>query len=74
MTLRITYHLAGKRGRWKVWRQEQTEPVLHIRTKEEAVARARALAKRDGAQLLIYTQRGTVKSHHDYGRRSGNKE
>jgi hypothetical protein len=60
MSQRPIYHLAGKRGLWNLWQEGVTEPVLQTRTKQEAIAKARALAKRHLARLLIHSERGGV--------------
>lgn len=62
MTSRLTYHLAGVRGWWSVWQEHQTMPVFQARNKLEAVSRARALAKQNGARLVIHSETGEIKA------------
>ncbi len=69
MSVYITYYVAGIRGSWNVWKEGQTQPVAHLSSKPAAVAHARALAKRNGARLLIHTLSGTITNDHNYRRR-----
>jgi hypothetical protein len=64
----MTYHLAGKRGMWTLWREGQTQPVFQARTKPEALAQARALARKHLARLLIHTEKGTLSQERSFRR------
>lgn len=57
---RMTYHLAGRRGMWTLWREGETQPVFQARTKPAALAHARALARKHLARLLIHTEKGML--------------
>lgn len=65
----MTYHLAGKRGMWTLWREGETQPVFQARTKQEAVAQARALARKHLARLLIHTEKGTLSRERSFRQR-----
>jgi hypothetical protein len=68
MTNRTTYHSAGKRGRWNVWQEGETQPVIQTRTKREAILKARALAQQRLARLLIHSESGTVSTYQTFER------
>lgn len=63
----MTYHLAGRRGMWTLWREGETQPVFQARTKPEAVIRAKALARKHLARLLIHTEKGTLSRERRFG-------
>ena len=67
MSLRVTYHLAGKRGMWTLWQEGKTEPVFQARSKPEALLKARALAKQHLARLLIHSEEGRLRSDQTFG-------
>jgi hypothetical protein len=56
MSRRPIYHLAGRRGSWTLWQEGETQPVFQARSKPEALLKARELAKRHLARLLVHSR------------------
>ena len=67
----VTYHLAGMRGWWSLWQENETQPIFQTGRKLEAVARARALARENGARLIIHSQSGAIKTDRTFPHTAG---
>ncbi|HVL36866.1 MAG TPA: DUF2188 domain-containing protein, partial [Burkholderiales bacterium] len=66
----IRYVVAGKRGRWIIWKEGSSTPVAHARTKDDAVLAARRLAQRDAGELAVYLESGILRHEHRCRRKS----
>ena len=55
-------------GRWAVQKNGTKRAAKLFDTKTPAVARARAQAKREGAELIVKSQAGKIQSRDSHGR------
>lgn len=57
-----------KNGGWRVHKPEDQKDLLHLKTKEEAFARAVEIAKNHNAVLAVQKKNGTISSRKAYAR------
>jgi len=55
------------RGRWSVRKAGAARARVVFKTRYDAVAFARKLARKDGSELYVHAQDGTVKQKDTYG-------
>lgn len=64
-----SYHVISKiGGGWSVHRQGADRASGTFGSKNEAVGRAREIARKEGAELMIHGRDGTIKESTTYGR------
>jgi hypothetical protein len=70
MASRTVYHVLPGRDRgWDVRREGVQRAESHYDRKDEAVSRARDLAKsREPGQVIVHKQDGTIQVEYTYGR------
>jgi hypothetical protein len=59
--------LPGEAGGWDIKRDDSDKATLHAATKEDAVQRAREIAKKQEMELVIHNQDGTISEKDSYG-------
>ncbi|PKL76222.1 MAG: hypothetical protein CVV27_11395 [Candidatus Melainabacteria bacterium HGW-Melainabacteria-1] len=72
---RVVYHVVpdSKFGGWLIKQQKQTQPISSHRTKAEAVAAGKALAKSHAlGQLIIHLSNGRIETEFTYGKDPAN--
>ncbi|MCB9436715.1 MAG: DUF2188 domain-containing protein [Anaerolineales bacterium] len=63
----IQLHVVPYNGQWALRWANSTSVVATYRTKEEAVAAGRQLARQHGAELVIHRLDGTIQERDSYG-------
>ena len=63
--------ISGYRGEWRVRQAGAQRATRVFATREEAIAYARSLAQREGGDLFVHNEDGTVRDHRTYDRRAG---
>jgi hypothetical protein len=66
---RKVYHVApGANGGWDVKAEDNKRPSGNFKTKTDAVARGKELAKKPAlGQLIVHKQDGSIQTQHSYG-------
>ncbi|MDQ7827019.1 MAG: DUF2188 domain-containing protein [Candidatus Eremiobacteraeota bacterium] len=66
--VRKKYHVVPHNSTWAVKEEHLPDPLSTHRTKEEAVAAARALAKQSQpAQVFVHGEDGKIQEEYTYG-------
>lgn len=61
----------GYRGEWRVRDTGANRATRVFSSREDAIAFARSLAQKDGGEVFIHNEDGTVRDHRTYERRAG---
>ena len=66
---RKVYHVTpGSKGGWDVIAEDNKRPSGNFKTKTDAVARGKELAKKAAlGQLMVHKQDGSIQTQHNYG-------
>lgn len=60
-------HVVPKDGNWAVKRENSERPVKITSTQEEAIERAKEIAKNNQSELFIHRKNGTIRERNSYG-------
>ena len=60
-------HVVPKNGNWAVKTENSERPVKITTTQEEAIERAKEIAKNNQSELFIHRKNGTIRERNSYG-------
>ncbi|MFA4892304.1 DUF2188 domain-containing protein [Brevundimonas sp.] len=63
--------ISGYRGEWRVRNTGAARAARVFTSREDAIAFARELARREGGEVFVHNEDGTVRDHRTYERRAG---